>query len=1498
MEIFKIKEILIFVFLINKIYCECFYKCQSCTEFLGDSTYHNCTACNSGLYFLTNSQNCYYDYELPKAYFNSIDEIFYLCSDNCYECINNANTCTNCNRGYQLNNELNICQKCIVEYPNTYIFVSDEIENCKGGVDSMFICELKKTKCTEININTDNFECPREYPLFFQGTETKECTLEIYDSSIHTISNQIIKTQWLNEKIQIGTDQCWYITKTFSSEGDLILETNIYEDPAINTARYFYGIKSNGRPFFYDDINDNYYEHKTMMATTDSNKFESQLIKINIVGDEKDYFLSCSFTQTSVEIIDFYNNKIIGISGYVFFGEFYWSTKTFNILELKNEMNSYLFCFIALNYPTHYVFLQKYKFYKTDLSEADSYERIRSTIISEEYAATQSKIISCFEISTYNKIQCFYININKKFVISLFEEDSLNIIKTVIIDDSPIVGHVDGDWDYYFQNILFKNERSILSYILDPDSHLVFIQIKNLVYKNSEYLFEDHYTNNRIININTDNRYSFTYQYSLIDLTKIDDKRFCLTLVHKNHYDLYIILFDFYGNNDSNLFIRYYHIPLKLYDFRIFYSSKISFTYNGFLGLVFTIQKFWWVPAQQYFSLFSYIKCIDSELIELGPTTTLRLSDYANEQYIDNNIFGVTFYGIKIVKLPNNIGVYYLSKIKKKLVFENDILDPSDIIIFVYDYTEIAIGNLYTIELAGVVQEPPYEEFNQYAEYTEYYRTTTQESFFTQKKFVGKSCFYKFSITDELTGVNDGSCLINCKVCYETFCVKCTENYIANENLDTCLVNAPIDGYYYDENSLSYKECHYLCRTCSKGPILNGLTIKNSNCDTCITKYYKEQNTNNCSKCYENCKTCNEYKKNSTYFSCTSCDDDKILYERSKNCLNCPNEGLYANYYQYKCIAKIPDGYYLSNPITKVIDKCYITCKHCNVVGNSNDHKCIECSDAYPYNYNNGQKCLDDCSKENLYLESENNICYNDCSNNNLNSKKYNYKHKCISLDYCPKNYILDDKNNFVSTCDPKNDYEFNNECYKSCPDGTILDESITDKNMCICKGLYYIVEEDYICINSKICPTDYPYLKIGTSECTNCPVKYKGICMLECPEGTCITQINENLATCVEKLDETKILAGLCFDDFLRILDGIGGDDSSNIVMNDNSGITLNIYTTKIDLEEAESKYQNLTFIDLGECENQLREYYKIDPEQKFCVISVDAKTKLSNKATNDFNYEIYLDNGTEIMDFSPCKDYPIDIRIPIINLDIVNYNEAMIFDAQGYNIYDIKSDFYTDKCTAAYINGNDIIIKDRIEDIYPHNVSFCSQNCQLTKADIDTKRFNCLCNISSPSDSIEDEEEEDQLNVQTNENFIAYLLDMINYKVFGCPKILVNSSFRDYISNVGLYLGLIVIIYNFISCCIFYCYVLFNIRVAIYKLIPTDLYLYKRVMELNKKEKKEANKSNSQDKSIKTSTDLIQLSLNKHKKMNKKNQRNIIEGVKNQKEKKVIQKIQKKIN
>ena len=116
-----------------------------------------------------------------------------------------------------------------------------------------------------------------------------------------------------------------------------------------------------------------------------------------------------------------------------------------------------------------------------------------------------------------------------------------------------------------------------------------------------------------------------------------------------------------------------------------------------------------WYASLQYFSILSYINSRDSELIIFDSSTTLELNTYINENDIENNLFGVILYGIKIFLMPRNIRVYYISEKKINIITENEILDPDDIIHFIFDYDNLIKGDTtYIIEMAGVVKEPSY----------------------------------------------------------------------------------------------------------------------------------------------------------------------------------------------------------------------------------------------------------------------------------------------------------------------------------------------------------------------------------------------------------------------------------------------------------------------------------------------------------------------------------------------------------------------------------------------------------------------------------------------------------------------------------------------------------------------------------------------------------------------------------------------------------------------
>ena len=236
--------------------------------------------------------------------------------------------------------------------------------------------------------------------------------------------------------------------------------------------------------------------------------------------------------------------------------------------------------------------------------EENSFLKIKSSEINQKYISSPCRMISCIEISNsyFDVIQCFYIDINKFYVISLFNPNSLDLIQTERIDNSNINNN-DGNsinYDFYFyKNIYLKDEISIFSYMLDSSSDLIYIKIKQLLFNEEQYILKDYLETKPIIEINSNRKYTFWDFYYASNLIKINDYRFSLITTSRNKYELYIILFDLY-NSDSNIFIRYYHIPLKLYYLRLF-QYFVPVIYNGFLGLAYAEQKFYWKPVLHYF---------------------------------------------------------------------------------------------------------------------------------------------------------------------------------------------------------------------------------------------------------------------------------------------------------------------------------------------------------------------------------------------------------------------------------------------------------------------------------------------------------------------------------------------------------------------------------------------------------------------------------------------------------------------------------------------------------------------------------------------------------------------------------------------------------------------------------------------------------------------------------------------------------------------------------
>ena len=269
-------------------------------------------------------------------------------------------------------------------------------------------------------------------------------------------------------------------------------------------------------------------------------------------------------------------------------------------------------------------------------------------------------------------------------------------------------------------------------------------------------------------------------------------------------------------------------------------------------------------------------------------------------------------------------------------------------------------------------------------------------------------------------GLNIKPCYKSCDLCSKDNnssnktqhnCIKCKNDYYPSpEKNENCYSNDDKEiNWYFNTNSNKFSLCNEKCKSCF-GPNENectscskGLYLENGSCkDNCSEGYSKiklnEGDYFLCEECYKNCKTCSKIGID-TDMECETCKDEYIKYqnncykisdqstktfyfdENDNKATNCFEKfQLYIKEDSYECIDKIEKGYYISNPDTGVLSKCYDNCLLCdkgpiyNIDGNLENMGCLECQ-----NLNNQVeqmiKLNDNCFKVIRY--DENQIIFN-----------------------------------------------------------------------------------------------------------------------------------------------------------------------------------------------------------------------------------------------------------------------------------------------------------------------------------------------------------------------------------------------------------------------------------------------------------------------------------------------------------------------------------------
>ena len=113
------------------------------------------------------------------------------------------------------------------------------------------------------------------------------------------------------------------------------------------------------------------------------------------------------------------------------------------------------------------------------------------------------------------------------------------------------------------------------------------------------------------------------------------------------------------------------------------------------------------------------------------------------------------------------------------------------------------------------------------------------------------------------------------------------------------------------------------------------------------------------------------------------------------------------------------------------------------------------------------------------------------------------------------------------------------------------------------------------------------------------------------------------------------------------------------------------------------------------------------------------------------------------------------------------------------------IKDDFFNDICYTYSDGTSDVILSDRINEIY-QNYSLCDSGCEYEGLNSTSGTISCSCSVTD-TDSNDDEE---------STNLKTIILDLFSDSTFGVVQCYKRVFLDDKSTNIGFWVFLLIII------------------------------------------------------------------------------------------------------
>ena len=442
-----------------------------------------------------------------------------------------------------------------------------------------------------------------------------------------------------------------------------------------------------------------------------------------------------------------------------------------------------------------------------------------------------------------------------------------------------------------------------------------------------------------------------------------------------------------------------------------------------------------------------------------------------------------------------------------------------------------------------------------------------------------------------------------------------------------------------------------------------------------------------------------------------------------------------------------------------------------------------------------------------IFIDILDNLIF--CINDNTQIISINYlinqknaTNNCLNICNYGKQKLIKENGICINNCseDINNKYEFNNICYNKCPNGT--------------KSSFI---NEYFCIeilNFTECETKDLLRK-------ECEVKEKNINTTQ----NIINQIRHDIES-----GEIELL-----------LKNVTNKEKQDIILSE-SKVVYQI--SSIDNQKNKKYDNNISTINIGECENKLKDYYKVY-DSPFIIFKTDIYE--DGLLMPIVEYEIYHPYTLKKIDLNICIEDKIQISVP------VKVNESNLEKHNPSSIY------YNDICyPSSSLNGADLILADKIYEYVNYNYTLCENNCKFSSYNTEKKQVVCECQIKTDinvnSDIVIDKKK--LLNDFTD------IKSLLNLDIMKCYNALFTK--KGLLKNIGNYILLSTILFYIISIFIFiikgYNSLIFQVKDLIHtkmgNLNSTTSKIVmksKNVKSENKKNKKNENKLNRIEANVK---------------------------------------------